>query len=70
MIKTAIYIRVSTDRQKEGDSVPAQRAALYKYIEERTDLILEHDSPVRQQKGLQRVHDGRVPINASAGSDR
>lgn len=40
MIKTAIYIRVSTDRQKEGDSVPAQRAALYKYIEERPDLIL------------------------------
>lgn len=26
MIKTAIYIRVSTDRQKEGDSVPALQA--------------------------------------------
>lgn len=41
MKRTAIYIRVSTDAQaKEGDSVPAQRAALHKYIEDRPDLTL------------------------------
>lgn len=40
MKKVAAYIRVSTDRQaKEGDSVPAQREALRKYIEEHDDLI-------------------------------
>lgn len=40
MKKVAAYIRVSTDRQaKEGDSVPAQREALRKYIEEHEDLI-------------------------------
>lgn len=41
MKRTAIYIRVSTDAQaKEGDSVPAQREALHKYIEERPGLTL------------------------------
>lgn len=41
MKRTAIYIRVSTDAQaKEGDSVPAQREALQKYINERNDLVL------------------------------
>jgi len=40
VIKTACYIRVSTDRQaKEGDSVPAQRDALRKYLEEHDNMI-------------------------------
>lgn len=35
MIRTAIYMRVSTDRQaQEGDSIPAQREAILKYVEE------------------------------------
>lgn len=41
MVRAAIYIRVSTERQaKEGDSVPAQREALRKYVAERDDLVL------------------------------
>lgn len=39
MKRTAIYLRVSSDRQaKEGDSIPAQRDALLKYIDSRPDL--------------------------------
>lgn len=39
MKKTAIYLRVSSDRQaQEGDSIPAQRDALRKYIDNRPDL--------------------------------
>ena len=37
MKRTAIYVRVSTDSQKDGDSVPAQREALRKYIEDRPE---------------------------------
>lgn len=41
MKRAAIYLRVSTDRQaREGDSIPAQRDALLKYIDEHEDLIL------------------------------
>ena len=40
MKRTAIYMRVSSDRQaQEGDSIPAQRDALHKYIDSRPDLI-------------------------------
>lgn len=40
MKRTAIYLRVSSDRQaKEGDSIPAQRDALRTYINERNDLV-------------------------------
>ena len=40
MIKTALYVRVSTDMQaKEGDSVPAQLSALHQYVTERKDHI-------------------------------
>lgn len=40
MIRIAQYMRVSTDRQaKEGDSIPAQREALQKYIDARQDAI-------------------------------
>lgn len=41
MIKAAIYIRVSSDKQaQEGDSVPAQLDALRKYVNDRPDMIL------------------------------
>lgn len=39
MKKTAIYIRVSTDKQVDGDSIPAQRNALRKYIDDHADMI-------------------------------
>lgn len=40
MRRTAIYMRVSTDRQaQEGDSIPAQRKALRKYIDDHRDMI-------------------------------
>ena len=40
MKRTACYLRVSSDRQaREGDSIPAQRDALRKYIDDRPDLI-------------------------------
>lgn len=40
MKKTAIYIRVSTDKQaQEGDSIPAQRDALRKYIDSHDDMV-------------------------------
>lgn len=41
MKKAAIYLRVSTDRQaREGDSIPAQRDALIKYVSDRPDMVL------------------------------
>ena len=41
MKRTAIYLRVSTDKQaQEGDSIPAQRDALKKYIDSHDDMIL------------------------------
>lgn len=40
MIRTAIYIRVSSDIQaKEGDSIPAQRDALRKYIDDHEKML-------------------------------
>ena len=40
IIKTAIYIRVSSDRQaQEGDSIPAQRDALRRYIDAHEDMV-------------------------------
>lgn len=40
MKRAAIYMRVSTQIQaKEGDSIPAQREALHKYIDNRPDLV-------------------------------
>ncbi len=39
--RVGIYLRVSTDRQaNEGDSIPAQRDALVKYVMEHDDMIL------------------------------
>ena len=41
MKRTAIYMRVSTDKQaQEGDSIPAQREALTKYVTDHADLVL------------------------------
>ena len=40
MKRAAIYMRVSTEKQaQEGDSIPAQREALHKYIDSRPDLL-------------------------------
>jgi len=40
MIRTAIYCRVSTDKQAEkGDSIPAQLSALHEYIDSHDDMI-------------------------------
>jgi len=42
MIKAALYLRVSSERQsKEGDSIPAQREALRKYAKEREYIIAD-----------------------------
>lgn len=41
MIRAAIYIRVSTLAQaQEGDSIPAQRDALLKYVMDHRDMVL------------------------------
>ena len=39
IIKTAIYIRVSSDKQADGDSIPAQRDALKKYVNTHDNMI-------------------------------
>ena len=45
MIRTAIYMRVSSQAQaKEGDSIPAQRAALRAYIDSKPDLVFAGES--------------------------
>lgn len=41
MKRTALYMRVSTDRQaQEGDSIPAQREALRRYVGDHQDLVI------------------------------
>lgn len=41
MKRTALYVRVSTQTQaNEGDSIPAQREALMKYVQEHSELEL------------------------------
>lgn len=38
--RVALYIRVSSDKQaQEGDSIPAQRDALQKYIADHGDMV-------------------------------
>lgn len=38
--RVAMYIRVSSDKQaQEGDSIPAQRDALQKYIADHGDMV-------------------------------
>ena len=41
MKRVAIYLRVSTEKQvQEGDSIPAQRDALRKYVQKHPDMII------------------------------
>lgn len=58
MKRAAIYLRVSSDRQaQEGDSIPAQRDALTKYIEGKPDLVFAGeylDDGISGQKYQQR----------------
>ena len=83
MKKTAIYIRVSTDEQaREGDSIPAQREALRRYVEEHDDLILVGEyidegisgRKFQQRDDLQRLLDdvraGKVDLIAFTKLDR
>lgn len=83
MKKAAIYLRVSSDRQaQEGDSIPAQRDALRKYVKEKPDLILAGeylDDGVSGQKYQQRdelqrllsdVQQGKIDIICFTKLDR
>lgn len=83
MKRTAIYIRVSTDEQaKEGDSIPAQREALRKYIDEHEELALADEyvdegisgRKFQQRDELQRLLDdvraGKIDLIAFTKLDR
>ena len=82
MIRTAIYMRVSSDQQaKEGDSIPAQRAALRKYIDSHDNLTFAGEylddgvSGTRAdrdelQRLLEDVKAGRVDLIAVTKLDR
>ena len=82
MKKTAIYIRVSTEKQvQEGDSIPAQRNALVKYINDHNDMILTaeyvddgvsgtRDDRTEFQKMLQDVKDGSIDVILVTKLDR
>ena len=57
MKRTAIYLRVSTDKQaQEGDSIPAQRDALKKYVKEHNYILvgeyLDDGVPCRRERRL------------------
>ena len=83
MKRTAIYIRVSSDKQvQEGDSIPAQRTALRKYIDDRPDLTFAGEymddgisgTKYSQRDELQRlledVKDGKVDLIIFTKLDR
>lgn len=83
MKRTAIYIRVSSDRQvQEGDSIAAQRQALTKYIDDRPDLVLAGEyiddgisgTKYSQRDELQRmladVEDGKIDLLIFTKLDR
>lgn len=82
MKRTAIYIRVSSDRQaQEGDSIPAQRDALRKYIDDHNDLSFAGEymddgvSGTRSDRDeLQRlladVKDGKIDLILATKLDR
>ena len=71
MKKTAIYIRVSSDKQaKEGDSIPAHLAALTKYVNERPNLVIAGeyiDDGISGQKYAQRDELQRLLDDVKAG---
>ena len=83
MKRTAIYLRVSSDRQsQEGDSIAAQRQALAKYIDDRPDLVLAGEyiddgisgTKYSQRDELQRmladVEDGKIDLLIFTRLDR
>lgn len=83
MKRTAIYIRVSSDRQsQEGDSIAAQRQALTKYIDNRPDLVLAGEyiddgisgTKYSQRDELQRmladVEEGKIDLLIFTRLDR
>lgn len=71
MKKTAIYMRVSSDKQvQEGDSIAAQRSALIKYINDRPDLTFAGeylDDGISGTKYSQRDELQRLLDDVSAG---
>ena len=82
MKRAAIYMRVSTQIQaKEGDSIPAQREALHKYIDSRPDLVCvgeylddgisgtKYDRD-ELQKMLSEVEDGKIDLIVVTKMDR
>ena len=83
MKRTAIYLRVSSDKQvQEGDSIAAQRQALTKYIDDRPDLVLAGEyiddgisgTKYSQRDELQRmltdVEDGKIDLLIFTRLDR
>jgi len=82
MIRTAIYMRVSSRAQaKEGDSIPAQRAALRAYIDSKPDLVFAGEylddgvSGTKEdrdelQRMLEDVRAGKIDLIAVTKLDR
>ena len=82
MKRTAIYMRVSSDRQaQEGDSIPAQRDALRKYIDDHADLTYAgeylddgvsgtRDDRDELQRLLSDVEEGRIDLIIVTKLDR
>lgn len=82
MKRTAIYLRVSSDKQaQEGDSIPAQRTALRKYIDDHDDMIFTGEylddgvSGTRNDRDelrrlLSDVEDGKIDLILATKLDR
>ena len=82
MTRTAIYMRVSSDRQsQEGDSIPAQRDALRRYIDNHHDMVYvgeylddgitgTKDSRPELQRMLSDVQSGRIDLILVTKMDR
>lgn len=83
MIRTAIYMRVSTQAQaQEGDSLSAQRDALIAYINARDDHVLigeymddgisgqKYEQRDELQRMLQDVKDGKIDLILCTKMDR
>ena len=82
MKKTAIYMRVSSDKQaQEGDSIAAQRDALTRYINTHDDLILvgeyldDGESGTKEdrdelQRMLSDVKSGKIDLIIATKLDR